>query len=106
MKKVTIGGKPTAKSAPSSPDDWVSDRGASNEPIKRLTIDIPLSLHQRVKSQCALKGDKMADAVRGLLETHFGHGHHAEATRSDPVTEMQKHDSVTFRNHDADQTAN
>jgi hypothetical protein len=40
--------------------------------MKRLTIDIPLPLHQRVKSQCALRGEKMADVVRELLEKHFG----------------------------------
>ena len=74
MKKITIGSKPTAKSAPSSPDDWVSDRTGSGEPMKRLTIDIPLSLHQRVKSQCALKGEKMADVVRELLEKRFQAG--------------------------------
>jgi acyl carrier protein phosphodiesterase len=39
--------------------------------MKRLTIDIPLSLHQRVKSRCALQGEKMADVVRGLLEKQF-----------------------------------
>ena len=79
MKKVTFTGKPTAKVTPTSPDDWVaSDSGIpakpvrSAEPTKRLTIDIPLSLHQRVKSQCALKGDNMADVVRELLEKRFG----------------------------------
>jgi hypothetical protein len=78
MKKVVIAGKPTAKPAPATPDEWVSDRTESAdrsgavEPMKRLTIDIPLSLHQRVKSQCALKGDKMADVVRELLEKNFG----------------------------------
>jgi len=86
MKKVTIGGKPTAKPAPTTPDDWVSDRSWSNEPMKRLTIDIPLSLHQRVKSQCALKGDKMADVVRELLEKHFGQEYQGGATGSDPVS--------------------
>jgi len=105
MKKISIGGKPTAKSAPSSPDDWVSDRSGSDEPMKRLTIDIPLSLHQRVKSQCALRGEKMADVVRELLEKRFRQERQAEASGSEPVTDMQKHDSVTFRNHDGDQTA-
>ena len=105
MKKVTIGSKPTAKSAPNSPDEWVSDRSGSDEPTKRLTIDIPLSLHQRVKSQCALKGEKMADVVRELLEKHFRQEHQAEASGSEPVTDMQKHDSVTFRFHDVDETA-
>jgi hypothetical protein len=65
MKKVTFGGKPTSR-PPGSPDQWVS-----GEAMKRLTIDIPLSLHQRVKSQCALKGEKMADVVRELLERRF-----------------------------------
>jgi hypothetical protein len=105
MKKISIGGKPTAKSALSSPDDWVSDRSGSDEPMKRLTIDIRLSLHQRVKSQCALKGEKMADVVRELLEKHFGREQQPEVTKSEPLTDMQKHDSVTFSNHDGDQTA-
>jgi hypothetical protein len=72
MKKITIGGKPTAKNATTSPDDWVSNRFVEDEPIKRLTIDISLSLHQRVKSQCALQGENMADVVRELLVNHFG----------------------------------
>jgi len=105
MKKISIGGKPTAKSAPNSPDDWVSDRSGSDEPMKRLTIDIPLSLHQRVKSQCALKGEKMADVVRELLEKRFPQERQAEASGSEPLTDMQKHDSVTFSNQDGDQTA-
>ena len=71
MKKITIGRKPTSKSGPTSPDDWISDRSRSNEPTKRLTIDISLSLHQRVKSQCALNGENMADVVRALLEKRF-----------------------------------
>lgn len=104
MKKVTIRRKPSAKAAPGSPDEWVADRLGSGEPMKRLTIDIPLSLHQKVKSQCALKGENMADAVRTLLEKHFGHQHQADARGSIPVADMQKHDSVTFSNHDRDQT--
>jgi hypothetical protein len=66
MKKVTFSGKPSANRTPTSPDQWVS-----GEPMKRLTIDIPLSLHQRVKSRCALQGEKMADVLRGLLEQRF-----------------------------------
>ena len=34
---------------------------------KRLTIDIPASLHRTIKSQCALRGSKIADEVRELL---------------------------------------
>ena len=75
MKKVTIGGKPTAKPAHSSPDDWVNAVQGIGQPTKRLTVDIPPSLHQRVKSQCALKGLGMADVVRTLLEQHFAQEH-------------------------------
>jgi hypothetical protein len=92
MKKISISSKPRAKAAPTSPDEWVSSDSASPpqptkpaEKTKRLTIDIPLSLHQRVKSQCALKGEKMADVVRELLEEHFGQEHLGKATNSDPV---------------------
>ena len=42
--------------------------------MKRLTIDIPESLHTRVKSQCAKRGAKMADEIRALLEAHFPEG--------------------------------
>ena len=85
MKKITIGTKPSSPPAHVTPDDWVSDRQANQEPMKRLTIDIPLSLHQKVKSQCALKGDQMADVVRELLERHFdpeyqGKGHDIDSS--------------------------
>ena len=102
MKKISIGGKPTAKSVPSSPDDWVANRTGSDEPMKRLTIDIPLSLHQRVKSQCAMSGEKMAEVVRELLEQHFPQQRQAAISGGEPLTEIQKHDSVILRDHDGD----
>lgn len=37
------------------------------EENKRLTIDIPASLHRTIKSQCALRGTKIADEVREIL---------------------------------------
>jgi hypothetical protein len=80
MKKVTFNGKPAANRTATSPDQWVS-----GEPMKRLTIDIPLSLHQRVKSQCALKGENMADVVRELLEKQFPPEHRAGATGGSPA---------------------
>ena len=54
-KKVTIGSKPTNKSAQTSADEWVENRSTGNapEPMKRLTIDIPESLHRAIKMQCA-----------------------------------------------------
>lgn len=111
MKKITIGRKPTAKSGPTSPDDWISDRSRSNEPTKRLTIDVSLSLHQRVKSQCALNGENMADVVRALLEERFkpespavAQSNEPEVPTKEPSTEMQEHDSVTISNYDSDYT--
>jgi len=69
-KKVTFGIKPTPQApAVASADQWVESRSA--EAIKRLTLDIPASLHMRIKSTCALRGVKMADAIRELLDTHF-----------------------------------
>lgn len=39
--------------------------------MKRLTIDIPESLHRQIKSECALRGTKIADEVRELLVKKF-----------------------------------
>ena len=78
-KKVAIGARPTATSAPSDVDTWVDHRdaqstgsGADAPPMKRLTIDIPVDLHRRIKSQCALRGTKIADEVRELLLKKYG----------------------------------
>ena len=73
-KKVAFGTKP----APAvTPDQWVESRTrdtGAGERTKRLTIDIPLGLHVRVKAQCALRGTKMADEIRALLEERFPSG--------------------------------
>ena len=45
---------------------WVQDK--AGEPVKRLTIEIPAQLHAQVKAACALRGVKMKDLVRTLLE--------------------------------------
>ena len=73
-KKVTIGAKPTNKSAQSSADEWVENRssGSAPEPMKRLTIDVPASLHRAIKTQCAARGTKIADEVRELLMKKYG----------------------------------
>ncbi|KFD17749.1 hypothetical protein GSMA_00009 [Serratia marcescens subsp. marcescens ATCC 13880] len=42
------------------------------EKMKRLTIDIPESLHKAIKSACALRGTKIADEVRELLYDKYG----------------------------------
>ncbi len=71
MKKVAFAAKPVANGLHRTADEWVGMVAANAEPMKRLTIDIPLSLHQRVKSQCALQGLKMADVMREMLEQRF-----------------------------------
>lgn len=70
-KKIAFDARPkkSAASRTAKADAWVNHRAM--EGMKRLTIDVPASLHARIKSQCALRGAKMADEVRSLLEQHF-----------------------------------
>ena len=67
-KKISIGTKPSTRTAatPATADNWVESR-ADEEPMKRLTIDIPESLHRAIKMQTAERGTKIADEVRELL---------------------------------------
>lgn len=75
-KKVSFAPKPNQMA-----DHWVkggSDTSpptragdTSAEKMKRLTIDIPASLHTRIKIACAQRGNKMADEIRDLLEQTF-----------------------------------
>lgn len=74
MKKVTIASKPQASATRKAADDWVKATQATAEPNKRLTVDVPLPLHTRIKTQCAMRGEKMADVIRDLLEQHFSEG--------------------------------
>lgn len=70
---VTWGQRPSARNqpptgGPSSADGFV--QGAKGATI-RLNLNIPRSLHARIKSQCALQGRNMTEAIMELLETHF-----------------------------------
>lgn len=76
-KKVSIAPRPSARQA----DDWVSaptkktapvKNAAATEKMSRLTIDIPASLHRRLKAECATEGVKMADVIRDLLTRKYG----------------------------------
>lgn len=69
MKKVTFGAKPTVPHG--TADNWVVARPSPAEPVKRLTIDIPVSLHRRVKTGGVLENLVMADVVRDLLDRRF-----------------------------------
>lgn len=96
-KKVILGPKPQPQQNPvANADEWVngsqghgdtasgasapaasapaaSENGTAPEApaMKRLTIDVTESLHAQIKSRCALRGVKMADEIRALLERHF-----------------------------------
>ncbi|MDH6160331.1 hypothetical protein [Janthinobacterium sp. CG_23.4] len=73
-KKVVMGTKPSNKPvvAPSS-DQWVENRdeAADKEATKRLTLDIPESLHRRIKMDCASRGTKIVQEVTALLDAHY-----------------------------------
>jgi hypothetical protein len=72
-KKVSFAAKPVDRSA--AVEQWVESRESvtevAGEPMKRLTVDLPESLHKRVKAGCAMRGVKMADEIRRLLEANF-----------------------------------
>jgi hypothetical protein len=67
--------------APKAAEDWVqpqrnaevvAEKPASlAEPTKRLTVDIPLSLHRRMKIASATRDALMADVVRDILIKEF-----------------------------------
>ena len=61
---------PVAKSA----DQWVgsgSETPKPSVPTKRFTLDVPVDLHTRIKTDCARRGEKMADVLRDVLEREF-----------------------------------
>lgn len=67
-KKVSIGIKPTNIKEEIKANAWVENRDSEEvEPTKRLTIDVPESLHREIKAQCAMRGTKIVDEVRELL---------------------------------------
>ena len=63
-KKVTI---KNPKSKAESAEDWVSSR----EGMKRLTIDVPLSLHSQLKIASVKRGQTMGDLVRDSLTKYL-----------------------------------
>jgi hypothetical protein len=74
----TIPFKPTQ---PVLVEQWVKGPGRDPEtrtnvnviswPMKRLTIDVSIDLHIRLKTGCAMRGEKIADVVRTLIEREF-----------------------------------
>jgi predicted DNA binding CopG/RHH family protein len=73
-KKVSFSSKPTNRVESSDADKWVEQRKvavAKMEKMKRFTIDIPQSLHRKMKTSCSARGIKMADEIRELLENNY-----------------------------------
>lgn len=72
-KKINIKAKPVNNSA----DSWVENREAAithpkvEDKNKRLTIDIPESLHKKIKLKCTENGTTIAEKVREMLEAEF-----------------------------------
>ncbi|AMA10651.1 hypothetical protein [Picosynechococcus sp. PCC 73109] len=69
-KRSGIPRKPSDKNN-SAVDTWVQERvqePTSVEKMKRLTIDVPESLHRQLKLKSVAEGETMADLVRGWIE--------------------------------------
>jgi predicted DNA binding CopG/RHH family protein len=68
-KQVLIPTKPRA-------DEWVAqgkEKGARTEQkMKRLTLDLPESLHRAIKRRAVEEGVTMVDMLRTLLEEQYG----------------------------------
>ena len=82
QKKVSIPMKGLTRTM--TPDDWVSAPAeerpveASPEPgqtsvekMKRLTLDIPESLHRAIKRRAVEEGETMVALLRDLLEREY-----------------------------------
>jgi len=61
------------KRATQGAEKWVASRSADDqaEEMKRFTLDVPASLHRRIKVECTMRGEKMADVLREMLEEAF-----------------------------------
>jgi predicted DNA binding CopG/RHH family protein len=90
-KKVTFGVKPQEPQL-ANLDSWVETRSPQadrrestpeivdsseqtptpKEKIKRLTLDIPETLHRTIKGKAAMEGVAMVDMLRSLLEEKYG----------------------------------
>lgn len=84
-KKILMGTRPTRQvTPPAAADGWVEKRvleiesekvpepDSEKEKMKRLTIDVPESLHKLIKVACAERGTKIADELREILSEKYG----------------------------------
>lgn len=80
-KKITFHVKP-GKKENVDVEAWVKNRTLLQDNIpqesvpekmkmQRFTIDVPISLHRKIKTSCASRSVKMADEIRHLLYQHY-----------------------------------
>jgi hypothetical protein len=76
-KKIQFSARPPSATTSVLPDQaaidaWVNNEPpVVNEPMKRFTFEVPLSLHKRIKMTCAAQDRQMADVLREMLEQRF-----------------------------------
>lgn len=75
-KRVAFGPTPTANHPKPAPDQQAKiaqfvEQGSKEEGTKRFTIDVPASLHKRVKATCAMRDQKMNDVLTKLIAEAF-----------------------------------
>jgi hypothetical protein len=81
-KKITVPPRPQPSNPPASAAEWIGRTESPipppvvnksiEEPLVRLTFDIPESLHRRIKMAHAQKGIKrMAVELRRILEEQY-----------------------------------
>jgi hypothetical protein len=68
-KKITINAKPAQEKPAPSVDEWVQNR--STDGTKRVTVDIPKSLHAQIRIDCFQRGVSMMDELRMILLEHY-----------------------------------
>lgn len=59
---------------PSGTRDGSASTSRAREATRRLTLDLPESLHRAMKIKAATTGVTMLEEVRSLLEVHYGKG--------------------------------
>ena len=54
-------------------DEFVQQKPQSNpgEPLKRITVDVPISLHTLVKVDCAARHTNMATEIKEMIEQRW-----------------------------------
>jgi hypothetical protein len=57
----------------SSPNSGAAEQPTTRptEPVKRITVDVPAILHQRVKIGCAQRQLNISEVLRDFLEREF-----------------------------------